>query len=67
MARSADNPVEAQAAYNAAISAIFHQQVDCHRHIQTHVSAKNGRRKWSMMEMWPIHVSICVASLDGEP
>lgn len=57
----ADNVMEAQAAYDAAINAVFEQQIECHRHVQTHVSAKNGHRKWTMMEMWPMLVQLSLA------
>ena len=52
----ADNVMEAQSAYEAAIHAVFEQQVECHRHVQTHVSSKTGKVKWTMMEMWPMLV-----------
>lgn len=48
--------MEAQKAYDIAINAVFEQQVECHRHIQTHVSVKTGKLKWTMMEMWPMLV-----------
>ena len=49
---------EAQAAYDEAVNAVFTLQVDCHRHAQPHLSKKDGRTKWAMIEMWPMQVSL---------
>ena len=54
----AGNVMEARSAYEAAIHAVFEQQVECHRHVQTHVSSKTGKAKWTMMEMWPMLVHV---------
>ena len=48
---------EAQAAYDEAYNAVFHLQLECHRHAQPHASKKNGKTKWTMIEMWPMVVS----------
>ena len=47
---------EAQAAYDEAVNAVFNLQVDCHRHAQPHLSRKDNRTKWAMIEMWPMAV-----------
>ena len=49
---------EAQAAYDEAVNAVFNLQVECHRHAQPHVSKKDGRTKWAMIEMWPMQVCL---------
>ena len=57
---------EAQAAYDEAVNAVFNLQVDCHRHAQPHISKKDGRIKWAMIELWPMQVttfSISMCSL----
>ena len=48
---------EADAAYAEALHAVFTLKVDCHRHAQPHVSKKDGRMKWTMLEMWPMQAS----------
>ena len=47
---------EAQAAYDEAVNAVFNLQVECHRHAQPHLSRKDSRTKWAMIEMWPMQV-----------
>ncbi len=49
---------EAQAAYDEAVNAVFNLQVECHRHAQPHISKKDGRTKWAMIEMWPMQVCL---------
>ena len=49
---------EAQAAYDEAVNAVFNLQVECHRHAQPHISKKDGRTKWTMIEMWPMQVRL---------
>ena len=49
---------EAQAAYDEAVNAVFNLQVECHRHAQPHISKKDGRTKWAMIEMWPMQVRL---------
>ena len=49
--------MEAQEAYDEAVTAIFVLQVDCHRHVQPHAK-HNGKVRWEMIEMWPMQVSI---------
>lgn len=45
---------ECQAAYEEAVDAIFNLKVDCHRHVQSHLSRKDGKIKWAALEMWPM-------------
>ncbi|KAL0024765.1 hypothetical protein WJX79_003822 [Trebouxia sp. C0005] len=53
---------EAQAAYDEAVNAVFSLQVDCHRHIHPHISKKDGRTKWAMIEMWPMQDPVTAGS-----
>ena len=48
---------EAEAAYDEAFHAIFHLQLQRHRHTQPYISKKDGKSKWVMIEMSPITVS----------
>jgi len=52
----AEGEEEAEVAYKAAMKAVFEEQTDCHRHMQSHKSKKSGKPKWTMMEMWPMLV-----------
>ncbi|KAL0024530.1 hypothetical protein WJX79_001991 [Trebouxia sp. C0005] len=56
---------ECQAAYEEAVDAIFSLKVDCHRHVQSHMSRKDGNIKWSALEMWPMQdpIEVCPAVL----
>ena len=53
---------EAEAAYDEAFHAIFHLQLERHRHTQAYTSKKDGRSKWAMIEMSPITVSSCTTT-----
>ncbi|DBB13951.1 TPA: hypothetical protein ACH3X3_000930 [Trebouxia sp. C0006] len=53
---------EAQAAYDEAVNAVFNLQVECHRHAQPHISKKDGRTKWAMIEMWPMQDPVSAGS-----
>ena len=48
--------MEAQSAYEEAHNAVFHLQLTW-RHTQPHRSRRDGKTRWSMIEMWPMHVS----------
>ena len=54
----AGGQAEAQAAYDEAVNAVFNLQVDCHRHAQPHLSRKDDKTKWAMIEMWPMQVTM---------
>lgn len=54
---------EADAAYEEAFDAIFNLAVESYRHPIPQISKKNGRQKWSMIEMWPMTVSASVAGV----
>ena len=47
--------LEAQSAYEEALNAVFIKQLTWH-HMQPHRSRRDGKTKWSMIEMWPMHV-----------
>jgi len=49
---------EAEAAFHAAMHAVFTVQVECHRHAQPHMGKKDGTLKWDMLEMWPMQASL---------
>ena len=49
---------EADAAYDEALHAIFELQLERHQHTQPYVSKKDGRKKWAMIEMSPMIVSL---------
>ena len=48
--------LEAQSAYEEALNAVFIEQLTW-RHMQPHRSRRDGKTRWSMMEMWPMNVS----------
>ncbi len=48
--------LEAQSAYEEALNAVFVKQLTW-RHMQPHRSRRDGKTKWSMIEMWPMNVS----------
>ncbi|KAL0048533.1 hypothetical protein WJX82_005213 [Trebouxia sp. C0006] len=56
---------ECQAAYEEAVDAIFNLKVDCHRHVQSYLSRKDGKIKWAAFEMWPMQdpIEVCPAVL----
>ena len=41
-------------AYDEAVAAVFEKGVACHRHMRCYTSRKTGKRKWTVLEMWPI-------------
>ncbi|KAL3135613.1 3',5'-cyclic-nucleotide phosphodiesterase pde1 [Trebouxia sp. C0009 RCD-2024] len=45
---------EAHSCYEEAVNAVFNLQLTW-RHMQPHCSRKDGKAKWSMIEMWPMH------------
>lgn len=47
--------LEAQSSYEEALNAVFNLQLTW-RHMQPHRSRRDGNTKWSMIEMWPMHV-----------
>lgn len=53
---------EAQSAYEEALKAVFTLQLSW-RHMQPHRSRSDGKTKWSMIEMWPMHVSKAVKAV----
>ena len=53
---STGGELEAQSAYDEALSAVFIKQLTW-RHMQPHRSRRDGKTKWSMIEMWPMSVS----------
>ena len=55
----AGGAAEAEAAYEEAFDAIFNLAVESYRHPIPQISKKNGQQKWSMIEMWPMSVSVC--------
>ena len=46
---------EAHEAYQTAYTAIFVEGHNVHRHTRSRI--KSGRRKWEVLEMWPMTVS----------
>ena len=48
---------EAQTAYVEAFNAVFHLEVQCHRHTQLQRSKDGIGTRWSMIEMWPMLVT----------
>ncbi len=48
------------AAYEKAHEACFKLGADSYRHPIPRISNKTGELKWSMMEMWPMTVSLLV-------
>ncbi|DBB01895.1 TPA: hypothetical protein ACH3X1_000492 [Trebouxia sp. C0004] len=46
--------LEAQSAYEEALNAVFVMQLTW-RHMQPHRSRRDGKTKWSMIEMWPMN------------
>ena len=52
----AGGELEAQSACDEALHAVFSLHLT-RRHLQCHRSRKDGKTKWSMIEMWPMHVS----------
>lgn len=52
----AGGAAEAQAALHEACHAIFDLKVSCHRHTQPR--RKGATRRWEMIEMWPLTVSV---------
>ncbi|KAL3135611.1 3',5'-cyclic-nucleotide phosphodiesterase pde1 [Trebouxia sp. C0009 RCD-2024] len=46
--------LEAHSCYEEAVNAVFNLQLTW-RHMQPHCSRKDGKAKWSMIEMWPMH------------
>ena len=46
---------EAQSSFEEAHNAVFNLQLTW-RHMQPHCSRRDGKPKWSMIEMWPMHV-----------
>lgn len=55
----AGGAAEAEAAYEEAFDAVFNLAVESYRHPIPQISKKNGQQKWSMIEMWPMTVSMC--------
>ena len=49
---------EALGHYEDATRAIFDLQLNCHSHIQSYRSTKDGKVKWASINMWPMPVSI---------
>ena len=56
MTLHAGGELEAQVAYDEAVHAIFSLHLT-RRHMQPYRSEKDGKTKWAMIEMWPMHVS----------
>ena len=58
----AGGEAEAQAAYQAAMTACFSDEANSKGHcsMQVHTSRKTGKPKWTMLEMWPMLV--CISS-----
>ena len=57
---------EADAAYEEAMDAVFHLEVDHHCHVQyQELQDDLGQPKphWDQIEMWPFQVCICTSSL----
>ena len=52
---SAGGELEAHSCYEEAVNAVFNRQLTW-RHMQPHCSRRDGKAKWSMIEMWPMHV-----------
>lgn len=67
--RAAGGQAEATAAYEEAYEACFKLGVDSYRHPIPRISSKTGELKWSMMEMWPMTVSlsVCLCLCPCEP
>lgn len=45
---------ERDEACDEAVAAIFEKGVACHRHMRCYTSRRTGKRKWTVLEMWPI-------------
>ncbi|KAL3140140.1 putative 3',5'-cyclic phosphodiesterase pde-3 [Trebouxia sp. C0009 RCD-2024] len=53
-AYSSGGDMEREEAYQEAVKAVFEKRVSCHRHLRCYTSRKTGKRKWTVLEMWPI-------------
>lgn len=51
---SAGGDNEREEAYQEAVKAVFEKGASCHRHLRCYTSRKTGKRKWTVLEMWPI-------------
>ena len=56
--------LDAQSAYEEAHNAVFQLQLTW-RHTQPHKSRRDGKTRWSMIEMWPMHVSLALSTDSG--